>query len=55
MRQAQEDVLGPDETVVEQARLFLSQEKYPARTVGESFKHSRSLAFSDAERTSDRQ
>jgi hypothetical protein len=53
--QAEEEVLGPDETVVEQAAFFLSQDEYPASAVRESFKHSQSLAFSESERVMDGQ
>ena len=34
--QAEQDVLGPDEAVVEEARFFLSQDQYPACPIGES-------------------
>jgi hypothetical protein len=38
--QAQEDVLGADETVVEQPRLLLRQHKNSTSPVCESFEHS---------------
>jgi hypothetical protein len=36
LSQAEQDVLGPNEAVIEQARLFLSQDEDPPRTVGEA-------------------
>ena len=36
--QAEQDVLGPDEVVVEQARLFLGQHQHPSGSVGEALK-----------------
>ncbi len=37
--QAEEEVLGPDVVVVEQARLFLRQHDDPPGPVGEAFEH----------------
>ena len=37
--QSQEDVLGPDEGVVEQARFLLRQHQHPPCPVGETFEH----------------
>ena len=37
--QSEQDVLGADEAVVEQARLFLRQHQHPSCPVGESFEH----------------
>ncbi len=37
--QAEHYVLGPDETVVEEARLLLGQDQDPASTFGESLEH----------------
>ena len=37
--QAEEDVLGPDVVVVEQARFFLRQDDHSAGSIGEAFEH----------------
>ena len=37
--EAEEDVLGPDVVVVEQARFFLRQDHYPSGPIGEAFEH----------------
>jgi hypothetical protein len=37
--QAEQDVLGPDVVVVEQARLFLRQHDHSASSIGEAFEH----------------
>ncbi len=37
--QAEQDVLGPDVVVVEQARLFLRQHHHSAGSIGEAFEH----------------
>ena len=37
--QPEQDVLGPDVVVVEQARLFLRQDDHSAGSVGEAFEH----------------
>ena len=37
--QAEQDVLGADEAVVEQARLFLRQHQHPSCPVGEALEH----------------
>ena len=37
--QAEQDVLGPDVVVVEQARFFLRQDDHSAGSVGEAFEH----------------
>src|SRR5262249_25234465 len=41
--QSQEDVLGPDVVVVEQACFFLSGHDHPAGSVGEAFEHALTL------------
>ena len=37
--QAEQDVLGPDVVVVEQARFFLRQDDHSAGSIGEAFEH----------------
>ena len=37
--QPEQDVLGADEAVVEQARLFLRKHEHPSCPVGEAFEH----------------
>jgi hypothetical protein len=37
--EAQKDVLGADEAVVEQARFFLRKYQHPPRPVSEAFEH----------------
>ena len=39
--EAQQDVLGADEIVVEQSRLFLGQDQDPSGSVSETFEHAR--------------
>jgi hypothetical protein len=39
--EAEEDVLGPDVVVVEQARFFLRQDDHSAGSIGEAFEHGR--------------
>ena len=43
--QSQEDVLGADEAVVQQARLFLRKHQHPPCPVGETFEHPDRLSF----------
>ena len=38
--ETEKDVLGPDETVTKQSRLFLRVSEHSARPVGEAFEHS---------------
>jgi len=37
--EAEQDVLGPDEVVVKQARFFLGQDEDPSGTVSEALEH----------------
>ncbi len=41
VNEAEQDVLGPDEAVVQKARLLLSQDQYPACPIGESLEQLR--------------
>jgi hypothetical protein len=41
VNEAEQDVLGPDEAVVQKARFLLSQDQHPARPIGESLEHVR--------------
>jgi hypothetical protein len=41
--QTQQDVLGADEAVVQQARLFLRQHEHRPRLVREAFEHASSV------------
>ena len=43
--QSQKDVLGADEAVVQQPRLFLREHQYPPCPVGETFEHPDRLSF----------
>ncbi|HMH57919.1 MAG TPA: hypothetical protein VK537_01930 [Galbitalea sp.] len=44
MNESKQDVLGPDETVIEQASLFLSQDQYSTGAISESLEHPSRLA-----------
>ena len=44
MEEAQEDVLRPDEAVVEETRFFLGEHQNPAGAVGEALEHSQSMS-----------
>ena len=44
--ETQQDVLGPDEAVIEQARFLLRQHQHPPCPVGEAFEHPDRLSLS---------